>query len=79
MSRLQLVNMERERLVKKMEQERVELEWNLKKCEKENQKLVAKVVEILEEKQDLEGTLRRKDDLLRFKVSFKSKLNEKKS
>lgn len=68
MSRLQLASMERDRLVKKMEQERVELEWNLKKLERENQKLVAKVVEILEEKQDLEGTLRRKDDLLRFKV-----------
>lgn len=46
-----------------------ELEAKLDALFKENKRLVEKVAEVICEKQDLEDTIRRKNDLLKFKVS----------
>lgn len=45
-----------------------ELEVRYEYILKENRRLVDKVAEIITEKQDLEDTIKRKNDLLKFKV-----------
>lgn len=46
------------------------MEQQLKKSDKENKRLVDKIAECLEEKQDLEEALHRKDDILKTKVCY---------